>query len=87
MSILSARGTLNRVARSGENTVDTTDTLGQLQAVSRVVHDRERTLLRESLNHRTERRRCRGRRIGALSGAGILQSRAPARWGRCSGAS
>ena len=34
ISILSARGTLNRSARSGENTVDTTDTQSQLDAVS-----------------------------------------------------
>jgi hypothetical protein len=34
ISILSARGTLNRSARSAENTVDTSDTLGQLQAIS-----------------------------------------------------
>jgi hypothetical protein len=34
ISILSARGTLNRGARSGQNTVDTTDTLSQLQSVT-----------------------------------------------------
>ncbi len=34
ISILSARGTLNRPARAGENTVDTTSTLGQLTANS-----------------------------------------------------
>jgi hypothetical protein len=34
---LSGRGTLNRPARSGSNTVDTTDTLGQLQALSGLV--------------------------------------------------
>jgi hypothetical protein len=34
VSILSARGTLNRSARSGENTVNTTDTLSQLQSIS-----------------------------------------------------
>jgi hypothetical protein len=34
VSILSARGTLNRGARSGQNTVNTTDTLGQLQSIS-----------------------------------------------------
>jgi hypothetical protein len=36
VSILSARGTLNRSARSGENTVDSTDTLSQLQSLSGV---------------------------------------------------
>jgi hypothetical protein len=36
ISILSARGTLNRSARSGENTVDTTDTQGQLDKLSGV---------------------------------------------------
>jgi len=34
VSILSERGTLNRSARSGENTVDTTDTQGQLDSIS-----------------------------------------------------
>jgi Carboxypeptidase regulatory-like domain/TonB dependent receptor len=34
ISILSARGTLNRTARSGQNTVDTTDTLSQLQSIT-----------------------------------------------------
>lgn len=36
VSILSARGTLNRSARSGENTVDTSDTLGQLKSLTGV---------------------------------------------------
>lgn len=36
ISILSGRGTLNRSARSGQNTVVTTDTLSQLQAISGV---------------------------------------------------
>jgi len=36
ISMLSARGTLNRSASSGQNTVNTTDTLGQLQAISGV---------------------------------------------------
>jgi hypothetical protein len=36
VSILSARGTLNRAARSAENTVDTTDTQAQLDALSGV---------------------------------------------------
>jgi hypothetical protein len=36
ISVLSARGTLNRAARSGENTVDTTDTQSQLDALSGV---------------------------------------------------
>ncbi len=36
ISILSARGTLNRPARSGENTVDTTDNLSQLQSITGV---------------------------------------------------
>jgi len=34
VSILSARGTLNRGARSGQNTVDTPDSLGQLKNIS-----------------------------------------------------
>ena len=37
VSILSARGTLNRTARSGQNTVDTADTLGQLKALSGLI--------------------------------------------------
>lgn len=36
ISILSARGTLNRTARSGENTVNTTDTLTQLKSLTGV---------------------------------------------------
>jgi len=36
ISILSARGTLNRSARSPENTVNSTDSLGQLEALSGV---------------------------------------------------
>lgn len=34
VAIYSARGTLNRAARSGYNTVDTPDTIGQLRALS-----------------------------------------------------
>ena len=34
VSILSSRGTLNRSARSGQNTVESIDTLSQLQAIS-----------------------------------------------------
>jgi len=37
ISILSARGTLNRGARSGENTVVTTDTVGQLRSLSGLI--------------------------------------------------
>ena len=36
ISILSLRGTLNRTARSGENTVNTTDSLSQLQSLTGV---------------------------------------------------
>jgi len=36
-SILSARGTLNRGARSGQNTVNTTDTLSQLRSISGLI--------------------------------------------------
>jgi hypothetical protein len=37
ISILSARGTLNRGSRSGQNTVNTTDTLGQLKSKSGLI--------------------------------------------------
>ena len=52
VSILSARGTLNRGARSGQNTVDVIATPRPVEGAHRHVHDRQRSVLVEPGNYR-----------------------------------